>query len=64
MCKQGKTRSAHLARLAIFAIRITAEERRLITLLAQREERTASDTIRRLIRQAVQKDERAPASKH
>jgi len=44
-------------------MRITLEERRLIDQLAQREERTASDVVRRLIRQAVQSNERAPAAK-
>ena len=35
----------------------------LLELLAQREERTLSDTLRRLIRQAMQSNERAPAAK-
>jgi hypothetical protein len=43
-----------------FDLRVSPEERRLIDLLAQREERSASDAIRRLIRRAVQEDERAP----
>ena len=52
-----------MARADFFAMRITLEERRLIDQLAQREERTASDVVRRLIRQAVQSNERAPAAK-
>jgi hypothetical protein len=47
----------------IFAIRVSPEERQMIDLLAEREERTPSDAVRRLIRQAVQNDERAPAAK-
>jgi hypothetical protein len=41
-------------------MRITPEERRLIDQLAQREERTASDVVRRLIRQASNTNERTP----
>jgi hypothetical protein len=44
----------------VFTIRITAEERNLINQIAQREDRTASDAIRRLIRQAAQQYERTP----
>ena len=48
-------------RTDMFAMRITAEERRLIESLAEREERSASDVVRRLIRRAVaQYDERTP----
>jgi hypothetical protein len=50
-------------RTDMFAMRITADERKLIEQLAAREERSASDAIRRLIRRAVQSNERAPATK-
>jgi hypothetical protein len=49
-----------VARADIFAMRVTAEERRLIKQLAQREERTASDVVRRLIRKAAQSDDLSP----
>jgi hypothetical protein len=43
-------------------VRVNAEERTLLAQLAQREERTASDVVRRLIRQAAhQTHDRAPA---
>jgi hypothetical protein len=45
------------------AFRVSPEERRLIDQLARREERTRSDAIRRLIRQAVQNYERALAGR-
>jgi negative regulator of replication initiation len=41
-------------------MRITQEERRLIETLAEREERSASDIVRRLIRKSAQRNERAP----
>jgi DNA-binding GntR family transcriptional regulator len=50
-------------RTDMFAMRITVEERQLIEALARREERSASDAIRRLIRRTVQNNERAPAAK-
>jgi hypothetical protein len=50
-------------RTDLLGVRVNAEERALIDLLARREERTASDVVRRLIRQAVQRNERTPAAK-
>ena len=49
-----------------FDLRVSPEERQLIDLLAQREERSASDAIRRLIRRAVlESNEPTPApAKH
>jgi predicted DNA-binding protein len=35
----------------IFAIRVSPEERQMIDRLAEREERTPSDTVRRLVRE-------------
>lgn len=43
-------------------VRLTPEERALLSELAQREERTPSDVVRRLIRKAAQNDERAPGN--
>ncbi len=47
----------------IFAMRISEQERAIIEQLARQEERTASDVVRRLIRKAVQTNERAPADR-
>jgi predicted DNA-binding protein len=50
-----------VARPDIFAIRVSPEERQMIDRLAEREERTPSDVVRRLIRQAIQNNERTPS---
>jgi hypothetical protein len=49
-----------MTRPDIFAMRVSPEEPSLIALLAAREERTPSDVVRRLVRQAAQQHERAP----
>lgn len=59
MYRQYHDEGTHM-RTVKFDLRVSPEERRLIDLLAEREERSASDAIRRLIRQAVQSNERAP----
>ncbi len=51
-----------MVRSDFFAMRINDEDRKLIARLAAQEQRTASDAIRVLIRQAV-KEERAPADR-
>lgn len=50
-------------RTEIFSLRVSPDERKLIDRLAASEERTPSDVVRRLIRQAMQSNERAPAAK-
>ncbi|MDQ2997464.1 MAG: hypothetical protein M3R61_10460 [Chloroflexota bacterium] len=50
-----------MARQDLFTMRVTPEERQLIARLAEQEQRSAADTIRLLVRQAVQKNERAPS---
>jgi predicted DNA-binding protein len=40
-----------IARPDIFAIRVSPEERQMIDRLAEREERTPSDAVRRLVRE-------------
>lgn len=49
-----------IMRPVYLGVRLTADERAQLERLAQREERTASDLVRRLIRQAAQTTERAP----
>lgn len=43
-----------------FDIRVSPEERKMIDLLAAQEQRSASDTIRQLIRRAVLEGSHAP----
>ena len=47
-----------MTRPIIVGLRVSNEERQLLDQLAEREERTASDVVRRLIRQAAK--ERTP----
>jgi hypothetical protein len=47
-----------LVRTQIISVRISPEERRWLERLAQEEERTLGDTLRRVIRRAAQSDER------
>ena len=47
-------------RLNTFAMRMNSEERRMLVALAERLQRTQSDTVRLLIREAVRELEQVP----